>query len=174
MARANHTATLLQDGRILIAGGGIPLPVFYEGDTPLASAEIYGNIPSGTIAPGFTGSWFDPAQGGHGLFVEVLPDNQFLAAWFTFNPAGTQQAWFIGTGTYSGNTATVTSVIQPTGGRWIPNFDPSRVVNNTWGSLTFTFTDCNHGKVDFVSTPGYGTGSMNLTRLTQPAGLACP
>ena len=174
MARANHTATLLQDGRILIAGGGIPLPVFYEGDTPLASAEIYGDIPSGTITAGLTGSWYDPAQRGHGLQIEVLPDNQFLAAWFTFNPAGTEQSWFIGTGTYSGNTATVTSVVQPTGGRWIPNFDPTRVFNNPWGSLTFTFTDCNHGKIDFVSTLGYGVGSMNLTRLTLPAGLACP
>ncbi len=51
---------------------------------------------------------------------------------------------------------------------------PRRVVNNAWGSLTFTFTDCTHGKVDFVSTLGYGAGSMNLTRLTQPAGLTCP
>jgi hypothetical protein len=119
--------------------------------------------------PAFTGSWFDPAQNGHGLLVEVLANSQFLAAWFTFNPAGTQQSWFLGVGSYSGNTATISQVIQPTGGRWIPNFDPSHIVNNAWGTLTFTFTDCNHGKVDFASTLGYGSGSMNLTRLTQPA-----
>jgi hypothetical protein len=47
-------------------------------------------------------------------------------------------------------------------------------VNNIWGTLTFTFTNCNQGKVDFNSVLGYGTGSMNLTRLTQPAGLSCP
>ena len=62
----------------------------------------------------------------------------------------------------------------PTGGRWIPNFDPNQIVTNPWGTLTFTFTDCNHGKVDFNSVVGYGTGSMNLTRLTQPAGVTCP
>ena len=95
-------------------------------------------------------------------------------AWFTFNPAGTAQAWFTGVGTYSGTTATISNVIEPAGGRWIPNFVPSRVVNNPWGTLKFTFSDCNHGKVEFVSTSGYGTGSMNLTRLTQPTGLACP
>ena len=125
------------------------------------------------ITSTFTGSWFDPAQSGHGLHIEVLPNNQLLVAWFTFNPAGTEQAWFVGVGSYTGNTATVTSVAQPTGGRWIPNFDPARVVNNPWGTLTFTFTDCNHGKVDFVSPLDYGVGSMNLTRLTQPAGLSC-
>jgi hypothetical protein len=44
-----------------------------------------------------------------------------------------------------------------------------------WGTLTFTFTDCNSGRVDFTSTvPGYGNGSMNLTRLTLPDGLTCP
>ncbi len=127
------------------------------------------------IGSGITGSWYDPAQSGHGLVVEVLPDQRFLAAWFAFDPTGTQQAWFMGTGTYSGSTATVASVVQPVGGRWIPNFDPAAVVNRPWGTLTFTFTDCNHGRVDFSSTvPGYGGGSMNLTRLTRPAGLGCP
>jgi len=47
-------------------------------------------------------------------------------------------------------------------------------VNNRWGTLTFTLTDCSHGKVDFDSVLGYGFGSMNLTRLTQPVGLSCP
>jgi len=129
---------------------------------------------SGSIGPGFTGSWFDPAQSGHGLMLEVLSDNRLLAFWFSFNPQGNQQAWFGGVGTYSGNAATITDVALPTGGRWIPNFDQNAIVLNPWGTLTFTFTDCNHGKVDFNSVRGYGSGSMNLTRLTLPAGLTCP
>ena len=155
------------DGRIVtIAGNG----------NGMVAAIPTVAIPVSTVAigSGFTGAWFDPAQSGHGLFVEVLPNNRLLAAWFTFNPAGTSQAWFTGVGTYSGNTATITTVEQPTGGRWIPNFDPSQVVGNPWGTLTFTFSDCNHGRVDFSSPGEYGTGSMNLTRLTQPAGLTCP
>jgi plastocyanin len=126
------------------------------------------------IGPGFTGAWYDPAQSGHGLFIEVLPNNAILAWWFTFSPAG-DQSWFGGVGNYSGNTATISQVLQTTGGKWIPNFDPSKTTNVPWGTLTFTFTDCNHGRVDFNSTvPGYGVGSMNLTRLTLPSGLTCP
>jgi sugar lactone lactonase YvrE len=127
----------------------------------------------GTIGPGFTGNWFDPAQSGHGLMLEVLSDNRLLAYWFAFDPAG-NQAWFGGVGSYSGTTATIPNMILPTGGKWIPNFDPHSIVPNVWGTLTFTFTSCNRGTVTFNSTYGFGSGSMNLTRLTQPAGLSCP
>ncbi len=126
----------------------------------------------GSIDATFTGSWYDPAQSGQGLFLEVLPDHRMMAFWFTFNPAGTQQAWLVGTGTYTGNVATIDSVAMPTGGRWIPNFDATKIVDNTWGSMTLTFDGYDHGKVEFKSVLGYGTGSMNLTRLTRPAGIS--
>jgi hypothetical protein len=77
-------------------------------------------------------------------------------------------------GTYSGNGATITEVYQTTGGRWIPNFNPAQTVNSLWGTLRFTFRSCHYARVDFDSMRGYGTGGMNLTRLTQPAGLTCP
>ena len=139
-----------------------------------ALSEPANALPSGTIGPSSPAPGTSPCQSGHGLVIEILPDNRFYATWFAFNPLGTQQSWFTGVGTYSGNTATITVVDMPAGGRWIPNFDPRQVVRNAWGTLTFTFTDCNHGTVNFNSMMGYGTGSMNLTRLTLPAGLTCP
>jgi streptogramin lyase len=125
------------------------------------------------VEPSFSGAWFDPLQSGHGLFVEVLPDSRFLAWWFTFAPDG-GQAWFGGVGTYSGSTATITQVALTTGGRFIPNFNPATITQTLWGTLTFTFDDCNHGRVDFDSVIGFGTGSMPLTRLTQIDGTTCP
>ena len=129
------------------------------------------NVP---ITAGFSGAWYDPAQSGHGILIEVLSSTQILAWWFTFNPDGTQQSWFGNVGAINGTTASIAAV-QTQGGQWIPNFDPSNITQPIWGTLTFTFTDCNHGRVDFNSSvTGYGTGHMNLTRLTQPAGLTCP
>ena len=69
-------------------------------------------------------------------------------------------------GSYVDNSATI-SAVEPVGGRWIPNFDPTQIVDNAWGTLTLTFTDADHGRVDFSSILGYGAGSMNLTRLTK-------
>jgi plastocyanin len=124
------------------------------------------------ITQGFTGTWYDPTQSGHGLFVEVLPENRILAWWFTFTPDGTQ-AWFGNVGTIAGDTATI-EALRTEGGRWIPNFDPASITQPAWGTLTLRFTDCNHGEVTFSSTvPGWGSGRMDLTRLTQPAGLSC-
>ncbi len=141
------------------------------GSITVQAATSSGNVP---ITPGFTGAWYDPNQSGHGIFLEVLPNNVLLAAWYTFNPDGTQQAWFTGLGTIANNTAVVNADLT-TGGQWIPNFNPTKIVNNPWGTLTFGFTDCNHGRVDFASTyPGYGTNHMDLSRLTQPAGVTCP
>jgi hypothetical protein len=127
-----------------------------------------------SITNGFSGAWYDPAQSGHGLLIEVLPNDVLLAYWFTFTPDG-QQAWFGGTGPILGNQAIVEAG-QGAGGRWIPNFNSADYALRSWGTLTFTFTDCGHGRVDFASdidSPPWGWDSMSLTRLTQPAGVDC-
>jgi glucose/arabinose dehydrogenase len=124
------------------------------------------------IGAAFTGTWFDPAQSGHGLFIEVLPNNAMVASWFTFRPEG-GQAWFIGSGNIVGDRAVIEAV-YPQGGRFIPNFDPNQVTRPAWGRLTISFSDCNNGRVDYESVAGFGTGSMRLTRLTNVAGVSCP
>lgn len=142
-----------------------------EGGGATGVIIVRGPVPF-TIGRGITGSWFDPAQPGQGIMLQVLPGQRLLVAWLTFDPDG-NPAWLLGVGTYSGDTATVASVDQPSGGRWIPGFDPASVVRRDWGSLSFTFDDCNYGRVDFTRT-GSKAGSMNLRRLTQPAGASCP
>ncbi|HVT31255.1 MAG TPA: hypothetical protein VHE32_01305 [Rhodanobacteraceae bacterium] len=139
----------------------------------LQVAPLASSVP---ITPAFTGTWYDPAQGGHGLIVEVLPDSAFLAYWFAFDPEGAGQSWFGGVGSIADGVAVVSADIG-SGGRWIPHFDPAAYSLNRWGVLIFQFSDCNHGRVDFSSVASmgtYGTGHMDITRLTQPAGLACP
>ncbi len=142
------------------------------GEGMAGSLTVEGTPAPPPLTAGYTGTWYDPAQSGHGIFVEILPGDLMLAYWFTFTPDG-QQAWFGGVGNVVGNTVSM-PVVRSTGGRFIPNFDPAQVVRTDWGTLNFTFTDCNNGRVDFNSVIGFGTGSMLLKRLTLPAGLTCP
>jgi plastocyanin len=138
-----------------------------------AGVIIVGALP---IQAGHTGSWFNPAQIGHGLMLEVLPGSpmRLLAGWFTFAPQG-GQSWITGVGPIIGSQAEVQGYqTAGSGGRFPPNFDAANVRQEPWGTLTFTFSDCQHGRVDWVSTvAGYGSGGMDLTRLTLPAGLTC-
>lgn len=127
-----------------------------------------------TISAGFTGNWFDTSQSGQGFSIEVLPGNQMLAQWYVFAPNG-GQSWIVATGTINGNTA-VLQGFQPvgSGGLFPPNFNPNQLSNKAWGTITFTFTDCNAGQVSWQPTAaGYASGSMPITRLTMPAGLSC-
>lgn len=119
----------------------------------------------------FTGTWFDPAQSGHGLFVEVLPDNLLVAYWFTFDSAG-RQAWFGGAGTIEGNQVRMDAV-RAEGGRFIPQFNPAEVSYPVIGQLTLRFESCRVGRIDFDLGSEFGSGSMLLERLTEPLGNAC-
>jgi plastocyanin len=153
-----------------------PGTVHYHDEVSGATGMIIvqGEMPPFAIGPGMSGAWYDPNQSGQGLEIEILPNNVLYATWFSYNPSGSRQAWFTGVGTYGGTGAAIPDVEMPAGGRWILNFNPAEVVSNHWGTLSFTFTDCDHGQVTFDSTSGYGSGSMSLTRLTRPAGLGCP
>jgi len=148
-----------------IGDGG--LGVFFE----VQQTEATTTVP---ISAAFTGAWYDPNQSGHGLLIEVLTENRILAYWFTFDPDG-KQAWFGGDGVIQGDAAIIYARFG-TGGQWIPNFDPLSYQLWSWGQLFLTFTDCDHGRVEFVGngyTPAWGVGHMDLTRLTTPAGLSC-
>jgi plastocyanin len=155
-----------------------PGVVKYHDEVTGAPGVIYvGVSPSGAIDGAYTGTWFNSAQSGMGFMVEVLPGSpmQMLAAWLTFSPQG-DPSWIVGLGPIAGNRAILPAIqTVGSGARFPPSFDPTHVTSQSWGTLTFTFSDCNHGHVDWSSTiPGYGSGGMDLMRLTQPAGLNCP
>jgi phospholipase C len=148
---------LQQRDNALIANGGKPM-----GDLTAAL-----DIPL-SIDSGFTGTWYNASQSGHGFHIEVLPGNLMAAVWYVFDNKG-NQVWLAGAGPISGNVGTVTA-IQPSGGFFPPNFNPASIVDPQWGTLKFTFTDCNTGYVNWTTTvPGYTSGALTLTRLTQPS-----
>ncbi|MEO8672826.1 MAG: hypothetical protein ABI411_16020 [Tahibacter sp.] len=142
----------------------------------IVAGSLFGQAVGGqfVITPALAGNWYDPAQDGHGFQFEVLPNNVATAFWFTFDNAG-NQVWINAAGAIDGNRIVMNGG-RVLNGRFPPNFDPSILERRSWGTLTFLFTDCNHGTVTWTSTdPAFTpSGSMTLTRLTSLSGLACP
>jgi len=123
-----------------------------------------------------SGNWFDPAEGGHGFQLEFDTGSTVIAIFFTYTPDGAGQNWIYAQGSFDAAKSTVTlPAVLLTHARFPPNFSPGDVDAEPWGSLTFTFDDCNHGTASWASTIGaYGSGSLPITRLTQIQGTACP
>lgn len=152
-------------------------PISISGPEPVVSIQIpaAGPPPAFAIGPGITGNWFDSNESGHGFGIEVLPGNQMLADWYVFGPQGGRD-WIVGVGPITGNTAVLTGFqTGGSGGLFPPNFNPTQVQNTPWGTITFTFTDCNNGTASWQPTvTEYPAGSIPIQRLTMPAGLTCP
>lgn len=127
------------------------------------------------IQPGISGNWFNPSESGHGFQFEVLgePPSLMTVFWFTFDNAG-NGVWISGAGTFQGNRFVVDAA-RRMGGRFPPNFNSSALTALAWGRLTFTFRDCTHARVEWVSTdPGFtASGGMELEQLTRVSGVGC-
>lgn len=119
-----------------------------------------------------TGNWYNKAQSGHGVQVEILSNNRAWVCWYTFDLDGFP-AWICGINTFQHNQV-VLDAFTVEGGRFPPLFDPQLVTEQPWGEITLTFYDCDNALMSWeTNAPGFQSGSINLTRLTRIATLEC-
>lgn len=154
---------------------GIPRPesgVRGAGSTCDPGALEVANEPDG-FRQSLTGSWFDPAQNGHGFMLELLPSGQqLLATWFVFNSGG-ERDWVQATGSITDGIAKMTA-LQTSGGAFPPEFQSDNVSVQYWGTLTIVMHNCDAGTAAWMPDGiGYAPGGMPLRRITAVAGLPC-
>ncbi len=138
---------------------------------PLSAQEQPAADPVG-LRGDFTGTWFDPANPGQGLMLEVLDNGRALVAWYTFDPDG-HALWLYGVGDLGAQSVQAT-LFRAEGGRFPPAFDPSLVEVTPWGEATLSFSGCDAGTFDWTPTaPGFSAGSMPLARITALQGARC-
>lgn len=159
---------------ILCLNGGGNCAALKGQSGPIAS---FGMSQSFGLLDGYmSGNWYDPARSGQGLQLEFTDQNNTaLIVWFVFGPEGGQN-WIYAQGAYdlTKNTLTLPAVIL-TGAKFPPLFKSSDMQSTPWGSITLTFADCDHGTMTWNSVlPGYGAGSMPISRLTSIRGTKCP
>jgi hypothetical protein len=112
------------------------------------------------INAGHSGAWFNTATSGQGQLIDVVPESQYMfLAWFTFTAAASnnpdQQHWYTAQGNYSGSTAELI-LYETLGGQFD---DPKETSTNPVGTVTLSFTDCEHGRMVYnIDTDGrHGT-----------------
>lgn len=132
------------------------------------------DTPPFSIGTAVSGNWFNPQQSGHGFQLEKVNDTTVTAFWFTFDNNG-NQVWILGVGSIANNRIEMQAV-KSSGGRFPPNFNPAQIVNNPWGTMTFIFSGCNAGQMQWTSTdPAFtASGTLALERVTTVQGTSCP
>lgn len=105
-----------------------------------------------TDAP-LEGAWVDPATGGQGVTIEMLPDGRRLfVAWFTYAGDGSgEQRWYSAVLTLTGSTGTG-PLHRSLGGR--RNAPGVPVTQDEVGTLSIDFPDCRTAVVAFALTDG--------------------
>lgn len=128
------------------------------------------------IGSGLSDAWFDPATGGQGFFITVLPEiGQVFLAWFTYDlerpPAGVTaelgepgHRWLTAQGPYEGDTARLTVYLTEGG-----VFDAATPAASTdpagIGTMTIEFAGCNEALLNYDLPALNLAGSIPLERV---------
>jgi hypothetical protein len=138
---------------------------------PSAEAQhVPVNPPS--IRADLSGSWYNPAQSGHGLMVEILDNQRVVLAWYTYDAAG-EALWLFGEGTVRGQEI-VADLGAFSGGRPPADWEQGHPQGEPWGTVTMTVQSCNTATLSWDSShPDFGTGELELQRLTWIQGERC-
>ena len=164
-------------GQITDQSAFVILPEHYN-ETPEAFEAVYSDHSPVLIdlklfnGSGYSGSWFDPLHDGEGWVIQVLNNNRILITWYTYDGLG-QQMWLTGVGDLVNGSVHIEEMLISNGGVFGPAFNPDDVELSVWGSLTFTFTDCQNAVASYESIIGFGAGTLGPVRLTRLAGLQC-
>ena len=126
---------------------------------------------------GASGSWFNLARDGEGIFVEIVKTDglpRISVAWFTYDLQGFQM-YLTGVGDLTSDQTTVTISVQVTNGpKFGSAYNPIDLNRQDWGTITLNFNTCGSGVLSYASTvEGYGTGGIDLSRLTSLEQVRC-
>lgn len=122
---------------------------------------------------GLSGSWYQSDESGHGFSLQWLSRDQALIMWYTYDHDGNQQ-WLIGVGGREGDQIVFSDMQVTSGARFGEAYDPADVEQQPWGMLALEL-DCDGGVLAWDATEsGFGTGTLDLERLTGLQRPACP
>jgi hypothetical protein len=148
----------------LVRGAGLGLLLFVA---TLGTA-------SATLPPGISGAWYNPAQPGHGLSIDVLSRRRALVYWSAMDLDG--QPFNLYVDARIEDQRLVGRALAPRGLRF-GEWDRADLEVPEWGELRIDFAGCDDAMLSWTpdgeAGAGFPAGSMALHRLTSLAGVRC-
>ncbi len=141
----------------------------------LAALLGFTGLAHAVLPPAISGAWYNPAQSGHGISLEILDQQRAIAFWYVYDANGHPIHLYID-GHIEGHAVSGTAYLSR--GMRFGEFDPARHTLGVWGRVTLAFGDCTHATLSYDANgpsggPSFGAGTIPMTRLTQLAGLDC-
>jgi len=141
--------------------------------TALALLSI-GQSAQAQLPAGINGAWYNPAQSGHGLSVEMHSATRAIVFWMVYDPEGNPVHLYIDG--QVGPRAIAGQAYLSRGMRF-GSFDRSEHATAHWGEIALQFEDCSRAELHYDANGpagvGYGEGSLPLRRLVGISGQAC-
>jgi peptidyl-prolyl cis-trans isomerase A (cyclophilin A) len=127
------------------------------------------------LVPLHTGSWFDPANPGRGLNVEVADGSDAgkdaTLVIYLYDFLAGSQFWLAGNVNFDfGPSAVTVPMLILDGPDFGDAFNPDDRNIESWGTITFEVTGCQNAVMRYES-PEFGSGERPLVRLTRPNDL---
>jgi hypothetical protein len=140
----------------------------------VAAAEPAQDPPGALLRACHSGNWYQPAQDGHGFFVQVFgaaAQRQLLAVWYVYDRG--RPLFLVGAGPVQGDSATLAMGITR-GPDFPPAYDPAALQRRPWGSLTLRFSGNDTARAEWTpQVEGFSPGGLDLVRLSTQLGRRC-
>ena len=126
------------------------------------------------VPSGISGTWYNAAQNGHGVSIEVLDESRVIAFWYVYDRNGAPVHLYID-GRISGRT--ISGTAYRASGMRFGQFDPATLNLDIWGQVDLDVLSCQSVRMRYRANgpagAGYGDGEIALGRLSQLRDLPC-
>ncbi|MCB1601777.1 MAG: hypothetical protein KDI66_17275 [Xanthomonadales bacterium] len=140
-------------------------------DLAILAALAFTHSATAGLPGSMSGTWYNPAQSGHGLSLDVLAADRAVAIWHVFDADGQPVTLYID-GHLDGRLLTGPAY-APVGMRF-GSFDPAELQLPVWGQVAIDFSSCDQAQLSWSSSrSGFASGQMPIVRLTQADGQRC-
>lgn len=114
---------------------------------PSDSRETFGSVPVANYG-NFSDLWWNPSESGWGVTVTHHSSGVAFITWFTYDNVGNPK-WYVASNCRIVSNFCSDTLYETTGPPFGPSFNPSVVSVQSVGSISFTFTSLNSGRMSY-------------------------